>query len=210
MPSLNPQDLTLAHFPQSVGIAVTQLEHATKNAHGSFHFYLVGGVVRDVLLGIADESTDIDIAFQGDYQRLIQLLEADERFVILQLNPQLHTARVEVREEGRKGKVSFDLAQLRAETYTPDSNYPQPTFNNIPIEWDLARRDFSVNAMAFDVTTGKLLDPFNGYQDLCDKLIRVLHNDSFTDDTTRIDRARKFAARLGFTIEPNTALLMED
>lgn len=210
MPRLEPQNLTLAHFPQSARSAVSHLERVTDNARSAFHFYLVGGVVRDVLLGIADESSDIDIAFQGDYHRLIKLLETDERFVILQLNPQLHTARIGVRDEGQKYIVSFDLAQLRAETYTSDSNYPQPTFTNIPIEWDLARRDFTINAIAFDVTAGRLLDPFNGYQDLCDKLIRVLHKDSFTDDTTRIDRARKFAARLGFTIEPDTASLMED
>lgn len=210
MLNIHPHDLTLTHFPQSARKAVGLLEQVTKSAHETFNFYLVGGIVRDVFLRLANELSDIDIAFQGDYHRLIQLLEDDQRFSILQLNPQLHTARVEVRDEELNNKISFDLAQLRAETYISGSNYPQPTFANIPIEWDLARRDFTINAMAFDVTEGRLLDPFNGYHDINDKLIRVLHEDSFTDDTTRIARARKFAARLGFTIEPRTASLMED
>jgi tRNA nucleotidyltransferase/poly(A) polymerase len=75
---------------------------------------------------------------------------------------------------------------------------------------DLLRRDFSVNAIAFDLLDGSLHDPTNGAQDIRAREIRVLHDQSFVDDPTRVFRALRLASRLGFTIETHTADLMRD
>ncbi|OGN90141.1 MAG: hypothetical protein A2Z74_00045, partial [Chloroflexi bacterium RBG_13_46_9] len=88
-----------------------------------------------------------------------------------------------------------------------------PTVKPGSIEEDLFRRDFTINSMAIQLTPksryGELMDPYNGYTDLHHKLIRVLHDKSFTDDATRIWRAIRYEQRLDFDIEPTTLRLLE-
>lgn len=207
------KELGYMDLPYSVGIVVDGLNNLiqTANMGFRFHFYVVGGVVRDSYLGIATGKSDIDIAFAGPYETLIELLTRDKRFSVLKENRNLQTARIAYKpEHDRVQQFEFDLANLRAEDYSPESPYPQVTFDNIPIQWDLARRDFTINAIAFDTKTQEIIDPFDGYSDLSSGTIRVLHDLSFSDDPTRIERGKELAQRLEFTFDSHTAQLMAD
>jgi tRNA nucleotidyltransferase (CCA-adding enzyme) len=158
--------------------------------------YLVGGVVRDLLLG--REVTDLDVAIEGDPEALTDLpgfsLERDGLFL---------TGRLE------QGDVKIDVAQSRAETYPEPGALPE--VRPASITEDLARRDFTVNAMAFSVSGGRdLLDPHGGLEDLRAGLLRVLHQGSFADDPTRALRAARYAARFGFELDADTARLLRD
>jgi hypothetical protein len=158
--------------------------------------YLVGGVVRDLLLG--RHVTDLDVAIEGDPEALTDLpgfsLERDGLFL---------TGRLE------QGDVKIDVAQSRAETYPEPGALPE--VRPASITEDLARRDFTVNAMAFSVSGGRdLLDPHGGLEDLRAGLLRVLHQGSFADDPTRALRAARYAARFGFELDADTARLLRD
>lgn len=156
--------------------------------------YLVGGVVRDLLLG--REVTDLDVAIEGDAEALTDLpgfsLERDGLFL---------TGRLE------QGDLKIDVAQTRAESYPAPGALPE--VRPAPIGEDLARRDFTVNAMAFPLgRDGELLDPHGGLDDLRAGRLRVLHEGSFMDDPTRALRAARYAARFGFELEPGTERLL--
>jgi tRNA nucleotidyltransferase (CCA-adding enzyme) len=159
---------------------------------GSAPVYLVGGAVRDLLLGRG--RSDIDLAVVGDAGMLAAALGAEpiehERF-----------ATAKVRLAGHE----VDIATARAETYPRPGALPEvePAGN---VETDLARRDFTINAMAIPLTgKPKLIDPHGGRADLEAGLLRVLHPRSFADDPTRALRAARYAARFGFEPEPDTA-----
>jgi tRNA nucleotidyltransferase (CCA-adding enzyme) len=156
--------------------------------------YLVGGAVRDLLLGA--EHPDLDVAVDGDAGVVARRLGADavthERF---------GTARVDL------GGSRIDLARTRSETYPHPGALPE--VRPASIEQDLARRDFAVNAMAVPLAGPmKLIDPHGGLDDLRAGRLSVLHPDSFTDDPTRALRAARYAARLGFELESATAELL--
>jgi tRNA nucleotidyltransferase (CCA-adding enzyme) len=108
--------------------------------------------------------------------------------------------------------VRVDLAMARAETYARPGALPR--VRPASVEEDLARRDFTINALALALCgpeRGRLLDAFGGWDDLRRGLVRVLHQRSFIDDATRILRAVRYAARLGFRLEAKTrALLLRD
>ena len=158
--------------------------------------YLVGGVVRDLLLGRG--GADLDVAIEGDAEALTDLpgfsLERDGLFL---------TGRLE------QDDLKIDVAQTRAESYPAPGALPE--VRPASITEDLARRDFTINAMAFPLTGDRrLLDPHGGLGDLRDGLLRVLHDGSFADDPTRALRAARYAARFGFELEPETAELLHD
>jgi tRNA nucleotidyltransferase (CCA-adding enzyme) len=156
--------------------------------------YLVGGVVRDLLLGEA--RTDIDVAVEGEVRPIADALGGEvvehERFA---------TASVAV--DG----LHVDLARARAETY--QSPGALPTVTPATIADDLARRDFTINAMAVPLAgEPALIDPHGGVGDLTSGLLRVLHQRSFADDPTRALRAARYAARFDLELEPGTAELL--
>lgn len=157
--------------------------------------YLVGGAVRDLLLG--RPRTDVDLVVEGDAAALATRLggaDAEhERF---------GTVKVEV--EGHE----LDIASARTEAYPEPGALPvvSPAES---IEVDLGRRDFTINAMAIPVEgEPRVIDPYGGQTDLERGLLRVLHPKSFEDDPTRAIRAARYAARFGFTLEPETDRLM--
>jgi len=157
--------------------------------------YLVGGAVRDLLLG--RPRSDVDLVVVGDAAGLAARLGgADvehERF---------GTAKVEV--EGHE----VDVATARNETYPRPGALPvvAPAQN---VEEDLERRDFTINAMAIPLDgEPRLIDPRGGRKDLERGLLRVLHDRSFEDDPTRAIRAARYASRYGFTLEPGTDALL--
>ena len=166
-------------------------------AHG-WRLYLVGGAVRDLLLGLP--GFDLDLSVEGDAIELARALAASPEDVTV--HHRFNTARL------RWSAHHIDIARSREETYARPGALP--TVRPGSIERDLFRRDFTVNALAVSLNGdwGKLIDPYGGRGDLAERRIRVLHPGSFVDDATRIWRAVRYEQRLGFCIEPATLDLL--
>lgn len=161
----------------------------------------MGGPVRDGLLGI--ESPDLDIAVEGAMPAVGNDLarELGGRFVF---HRRFLTGTVTL-PDGRH----IDVCRTRTERYPRPAALPR--VRPARIEQDLARRDFTINALAQEITEaglGRLLDRHHGRQDLKRRRVRVLHARSFVDDPTRVFRAIRFATRLGFDIEEQTLDMM--
>ena len=167
-----------------------------------YRAYLVGGTVRDIILGRSH--IDIDITVEGDAIKLGKIIAKDAGAVIT-IYKSFGTCTLAFKDGSK-----IDLATARRETYKRPG--AMPTTKPSTLKEDLKRRDFTINAVAASVMAkdfGNVCDFFNGTGDLKSGLIRVMHPKSFTDDPTRILRARRFAARYGFKIEPKTDLLMK-
>lgn len=157
--------------------------------------YIVGGAVRDALLG--RRLGDLDLVVEGELGPLLVGLGAEgiehQRF---------GTATI------RLGGRALDLARSRRESYPRPGALP--VVEPAPIRVDLARRDFTINALALPLgapaeqAPPELIDPYDGIADLEAGLLRVIHAGSFSDDPTRALRAARYAARLGFGLEPET------
>lgn len=187
-------------LPPSV-FALLQRTARLASEHG-WAVYLVGGYVRDCLLKIPDY--DIDISVVGDALALARMV-AHETGARLAIYPGFGTAAL----ISGDGIFDIDIVTARKEWYV----YPGalPTVEVGTIEDDLARRDFTVNAMAVGVLPdglGALLDPHGGIADMRTGIIGALHDESFKDDPTRIFRAVKLAERLGFKLEQHTLELI--
>ena len=168
--------------------------------------YLVGGVVRDLLLN--KPVNDLDIIVEGD---AIKLGDALVKKYGGKLTPhtKFRTAIWHTPSSFNFHPSSLDLITARSETY--EHSGALPTIKPSTIEDDLRRRDFTINAMAVRLDGdhfGELLDPLNGQSDLEQKLIRILHPSSFLDDPTRIFRAIRYEQRYGFKIESDTLKLI--
>ncbi len=164
---------------------------------------LVGGFVRDRLLGLAPD--DFDLIVEGDATTLSRDLEASLGGA-LRVHRPFGTATWQA-SDGH----TFDLASARRETYAAPAALPTVTTGASLLE-DLARRDFSINAMALPLNTDGvdgLLDPFDGRRDLATGTVRVLHPLSFVDDPTRLFRATRYVARYGFKLDPTTSALID-
>jgi tRNA nucleotidyltransferase (CCA-adding enzyme) len=164
--------------------------------------YLVGGTVRDILLG--ERSFDVDVAVEGDAVAFAEAL-AEALAGRVRAHRKFGTAVVLYGGDGR-GRV--DVVTARTEFY--DAPAVLPTVEHATIREDLYRRDFTINAMAVSLKGedfGRLVDPFDGRRDLERRTIRVLHNLSFIDDPTRIFRAVRYESRLGFAMNDHTQRL---
>ena len=157
--------------------------------------YLVGGAVRDLLLGKG--RADLDLVVEGDATALAAKLGAEvishERF-----------STAKVRLDGHE----VDIASARTESYAEPGALPdvEPAAG---IEEDLGRRDFTINAMAISLSEEpRLIDPHGGQRDLEEGTLRVLHARSFIDDPTRALRAARYAARLDMELAPETAEML--
>ncbi len=188
--AVNPID----DLAEALRSAYPELE-AVHELAGGKPVYLVGGAVRDLLLGRG--RADIDLVVEGDAAALATRLGGEvvehERFA---------TAKADL--DGHE----VDIATARAESYPHPGALPevQPTAG---IADDLARRDFTINAMAIPLRRDpELIDPHRGREDLEAGLLRVLHGGSFEDDPTRALRAARYAARFDFELEPETAALL--
>jgi tRNA nucleotidyltransferase (CCA-adding enzyme) len=161
--------------------------------------YLVGGAVRDLLR--RGESVDVDLVVEGDARPAARAL-AERIGGQAREHDRFGTATV------RAGNISFDLATSRRERYERPGALP--TVEPAPLLEDLGRRDFTINAMAAGLTgddLGHLYDPHGGFDDLHAGVVRVLHDASFIDDPTRLLRALRYEARLGFGLEADTEAL---
>jgi tRNA nucleotidyltransferase (CCA-adding enzyme) len=168
-------------------------------AHGG-RVELVGGAVRDIMLGCPPR--ELDVVVDSGVERLAGAL-AERLGGETTLHERFGTAVV------RGACANIDLATMRAESYASPGALPD-VHPGSP-EQDLARRDFTVNAIAVRLTgeqAGEMRSAKDALEDLSAHRLRVLHDASFRDDPTRILRLARYAARLGFEIEPHTAALM--
>jgi tRNA nucleotidyltransferase (CCA-adding enzyme) len=161
-------------------------------ASGGSGAWLVGGAVRDMVLG--NEPRELDVAVEGDVGALAAALGGEvtvyERF---------GTATVD--GDGCR----FDLARTRTESYPAPGALPEVVWADM--EADLGRRDVTVNAIAVQLSDGEVRAWPGALDDLRDGVLRVLHERSFIDDPTRVWRVARYAARLGLTVDPGTAAL---
>ena len=178
--------------------------------------FLVGGVVRDLLR--KRRNLDLDFVLESDAIGFAEDLAADYGGAVQAHKPfgtAIWKLDLTVAEKlllpAENIPDHLDFARARCETYA----YPTalPTVAPSSIERDLRRRDFSLNALALQLSpaqaAGKLIDVCGGLHDLEHRLIRALHDQSFVDDPTRVLRALRFARRFGFEIESKTAALMQ-
>ena len=156
--------------------------------------YLVGGAVRDALLGRS--VGNLDLVVDTDAAGLIEALGAPAR-----VYDRFETATVDL----PSGPV--DVARARSETYAHPGALPE--VRPATLAEDLGRRDFTVNALAVPLADpGEVVDPHGGLDDLRAGRLRVLHDRSFVDDPTRALRGARYAARLGLEVEPDTLRLL--
>jgi tRNA nucleotidyltransferase (CCA-adding enzyme) len=156
--------------------------------------YVVGGAVRDLLLG--RRRADLDLVVVGDAAALAEAVGAE-----VFSHDSFATAKALL--DGHE----VDIASARTEKYAFPGALPdvEPAGD---LEADLARRDFTINAMAIPLEEPELIDPTRGRADLEAGLLRILHPRSFVDDPTRALRAARYAARFDFTLEPETGELL--
>ena len=179
------------------------LAHVRRIAEaGRLPVYLVGGFVRDLLLGLTPD--DFDFVVEGDAPALARAVARELGGEVMAHAP-FGTATW-----FGPGGAAIDFATARTETYPQPAALPVVT-PGASIAADLQRRDFTINAMALRVDGahfGELLDPHGGQSDLAARAVRVLHPGSFVDDPTRLFRAVRYEQRLGFTIASGTLALI--
>lgn len=159
--------------------------------------FYIGGVVRDEILG--KKSFDIDITYVGN------AIEYCSKFgEVIQENPDFGTIKVNV--DGKE----VDFASTRSESYSHKGHLPVVEKIGCSLKEDVMRRDFTINALAKSVTTGEIVDYVGGLEDIKNKKLRVLHDESFIDDPTRIIRGLKFSVRFGFELEEHTKRLQDE
>ena len=174
--------------------AATDLAKQFKSA--GFKLALVGGPVRDAILGRLGNDLDFTTdALPKQSEKILQNW-ADS---VWDIGAAFGTVA------GKKGEITVEITTYRSESYDPSSRKPDVEFGK-SIEADLARRDFTINAMALELTTEQptFIDLFNGVSDLQNKLIRTpgKPEDSFTDDPLRMMRAARFMSQLNFAVDP--------
>ncbi len=182
--------------------------------HKGMNAFLVGGFVRDLLLGV--KNFDLDIVVEGnaiDFGEYLSgkiggSLVVHKKFGTCTIVQPWPSWLGEARHGDKKFKI--DIATARIEKYERPAALPKVEFSSL--KEDLSRRDFTINAMAVNINSrsfGFFIDFFGGKHDLKKKTIRVLHDKSFIDDPTRIFRAVRFEQRLKFEIEKHTAYLIQ-
>ncbi len=170
-----------------------------------YNIYLVGGIVRDLFL--RKQNFDVDLVVEGDgvvfAKKVKQKLNMIEK---IKTYEKFKTAAIFF-----KDGLKFDIATARIEYYKKPGSLPVVEASSLKM--DLYRRDFTINALAIEITRdkfGRLIDFFGGLKDLKEKKIRVIHNLSFVEDPTRIFRAIRFAVRFGFEIGKQTHSLIKN
>ncbi len=172
-------------------IVIIEIAKRIENAGG--RMYLVGGAVRDMFLEktIHDRDYCVTGISQAEFKNLFP--EAHLRgkdFPVYDID-----------------KNEIALARTERKTSKGHKGFEIKTDKKISIEQDLARRDITINSIAIDILTNKIIDPFNGVKDIKNKLIRAT-TDSFSEDPLRVYRVARFAAQLEFEVEENTLKLM--
>jgi len=182
--------------------AATSLATAFKAA--GFKLALVGGPVRDAILGRLGNDLDFTTNARPKESEKILKKWADS---VWDIGAAFGTVA------GKKGEITVEITTYRSENYEKDSRKPAVEFGE-NIEGDLSRRDFTINAMALELTTDEptFIDLFNGVADLQNKIIKTpgKPSDSFTDDPLRMMRAARFISQLNFTIDESVLVAIKE
>lgn len=180
----------------------SSLAHAF--AAKGFRLALVGGPVRDAILGRL--GNDLDFTTNARPEESKKILN-DWAESVWDTGIEFGTVA------GKRGDTTVEVTTYRTETYDANSRKPEVVYGE-NIEGDLSRRDFTVNAMALELTgtTPEFIDPFNGISDLTKRILTTpgKAEDSFSDDPLRMMRAARFASQLGFEIAPEVLTAMKD
>ena len=193
-----------------LGIAPVVGDLGARFAAAGHRLALVGGSVRDALLGRLGQ--DLDLTTDAHPQTVVELLRG---WSDAQWELGIHFGTVGARKDG----FLLEITTYRADAYERSSRKPQVTFGET-LEDDLARRDFTINAMALELAGGqgpggpgpRFVDPHGGLDDLADQLLRTpgRPQDSFSDDPLRMMRAARFSSQLGFRVSPEVVAAMTD
>jgi len=163
---------------------------------------LVGGPVRDAILGRLGNDLDFTTSARPDVTKSILSKWADAIW---------DTGAVFGTIAGKKGDITVEVTTYRSDVYDPNSRKPEVDFGD-SIIGDLGRRDFTVNAMALELTTStpEFIDPFNGVADLAKRVLRTpgTATHSFSDDPLRMMRAARFMSQLDFTVDQEVIAAM--
>ena len=168
--------------------------------------YLVGGSVRDALLGQLGHDLDFTTSARPDETH--ELLKAFTPST-WDIGKEWGTIGALKKADGQEWQI--EVTTYRADLYRSDSRKPEVDFGDT-LDGDLVRRDFTINAMAINVATRQFVDPYGGLEDLADRMIRTPSTPeiSFSDDPLRMMRAARFASRLGFMVAPEVVKAMTD
>jgi tRNA nucleotidyltransferase (CCA-adding enzyme) len=167
--------------------------------------YEVGGAVRDSLIPGQPASKDIDFLVAGiPYQELVSILRRFGRVDLVGRSFGVIKFTQYASEDISSETFDFVLPRKEYSTGTGHRDFEVEFNHNLKIEDDLGRRDFTINAIARNVATGEIVDPFSGQEDIQARLIRITFPNSFIEDPLRMLRAIQFAARFNFKIEPKT------
>ena len=197
MPDLTPAQRASLTAVRASSVSMDRLSAVF--AAAGHEFYLVGGSVRDALRERIGEDLDFTTSARpNEIEALVRTLTK----TVWDVGRDYGTIACQLKEpDGTRRLV--EITTFRADTYAEDSRKPEVVFGD-HLGGDLIRRDFTVNAMALDMATGELLDPFGGLTDLADRLIRTpaAPELSFSDDPLRMMRAARFTSQLGFLCVP--------
>ena len=159
--------------------------------------FLVGGAIRDILLNIVPQ--ELDFCINGEISEFKEFINENQKLKIIKVS-EFETYKILFKEK------MYDFSLTRKESYIPKGSLPKINAFNVDIETDLKRRDFTINSIAMNIKNDldELIDPCNGINDLNNKIIKIIHNESFKDDPTRTYRALKFSKRYNFKIDKST------
>lgn len=170
--------------------------------NNGYQAFIVGGCVRDLLLG--SQPKDWDICSDASPQKVLEMFPKT-----IPTGLQHGTVTVCM---GEGVANHFEVTTFRIEGEYKDGRRPEEVFFVMNVEQDLARRDLTINAIAYDPLQGQMVDPYNGYSDLQNKLIRAVGQPTvrFQEDGLRIMRVARFAARFGYSVDAATFQGMKD
>lgn len=159
--------------------------------------FLVGGAVRDILLNLVPK--ELDFCINGEITEFKEFIKENQQLKIIKVS-EFETYKILFKEK------IYDFSVTRKESYIPKGSLPKINAFNVDIETDLKRRDFTINSIAMNIKNDldELIDPHNGINDIKNKIIKIIHNESFKDDPTRAYRAIKFAKRYNFKIDKSS------
>lgn len=201
--TLNLKDKIKSQLPKA---ALNALELCSKTAdYNGFKIYLIGGVVRDLLL--EKKIIDIDVTVEGNATEFCHTLSDKKICKILQVQNELKTVKALF-----KNDIVIDFASTRQEFYPKRGHLPVIARIGCTLEEDVLRRDFTINALAISLNEkdfGTVIDYVGGVEDIKNKILKVLHDNSFNEDPSRIIRGLKFAARFNFHRDEYTKELQE-
>ncbi len=194
------------YFPNYFVAAIYELQSLF--AQTGFKAYIIGGITRDLLLSSERrfEVQDVDIIIEGKALDAARSVCARSRnFSLEQTFTPFGTLKLDYRKQ-----IALDFASTRKEVYSHCGALPEIVELGVPLEVDIIRRDFTINALGLSIVhPGQVIDYTGGLQDLEAKVIRIIKPPSFFEDPTRIIRAHRFAMRLDFAWSDDTLLLLD-